>query len=147
MRILRSCLKYKNIKIANEIKRRWDIPLLKFPRAPPIKYFHYRRREQQKLYQYILPDFRAGFFHNHIHHRNRSLQKMYPYFNPATFVSYMYPTDSSGNICGIDLPNYPYLLFPSAPLIVHIESFSKLEYVLVHVPREDKLMLYATPIL
>lgn len=29
----------------------------------------------------------------------------------------MLPTDSSGKICGVDYPQFPYLYFPQAPLI------------------------------
>ena len=40
------------------------------------------------------------------------------------------PADSDGNICGYDLPNFKYVFFTQAPLIVSMTLSSKQEFAL-----------------
>ena len=62
-----------------------------------------------------------------------SVQKMYARSNAATYYNFMLPTDSAGSICGRDYPQFPYVYFPQAPLIVNCFRFSMRGYVLVIV--------------
>ena len=37
------------------------------------------------------------------------------------YIKTNFPTDSSGRLCGIDLPAYPYVYFAQAPEIVKLK--------------------------
>ena len=41
--------------------------------------------------------------------------------NTGTFYKVNFPTDSDGKLCGYDYPDYQYLFFSNAPLIVKIK--------------------------
>lgn len=40
--------------------------------------------------------------------------------NLDTFVKSNFPTDSDGNLCGVDAPAYPYVYFANPPEIVYL---------------------------
>jgi hypothetical protein len=54
---------------------------------------------------------------------------VYLYLDEATFISVNYPTDSDGKLCGYDLPEYQYVYFSAAPLIVDMSTCRQPERV------------------
>lgn len=58
----------------------------------------------------------------------------FPYLD--TYLKTNFPTDSDGNLCGVDAPGYPFVYFANAPEIVLVSLFSLEEFVFLVAQRK-----------
>jgi hypothetical protein len=93
-------------------------------------------RRQTILHRYLLhsggPRVLSGPPHLRLHH----LQLLYPMPNAETYLKTNFPTDSDGNLCGVDAPGYPFVYFANAPDIVLLTITSVPTSLRVQLPRQ-----------
>lgn len=66
--------------------------------------------------------------------------------NAEKFIKTNFPADSEGRLCGVELPNYPYLYFAQVPEIVKIKyQLRQEEYVSLSVQNKMTKNLIVLP--
>lgn len=71
--------------------------------------------------------------------------KCKPSTHTATFYKVNFPTDSDGKLCGYDYPDYQYLFFSNAPLIVNHSIIKNIRVCVSKCPSKGDISLTCKP--